>query len=66
MIDATGVAALSDFVKRCKAHGTEVIAAGVQPSLRAVLTSMGFDGSEPSLRFAESFEAALASVQQAP
>lgn len=66
MIDATGVAALGDFVKRCRAHGTVVIAAGVQPSLRTVLTSMGFDGSQPSLRFAESFEVALASVQQAP
>lgn len=66
MIDATGVAALGDFVKRCQAHGTVVIAAGVQPSLRTVLTSMGFDGSQPSLRFAESFEAALASVQQVP
>ncbi|KAF0105825.1 MAG: sulfate permease SulP family [Rhodospirillaceae bacterium] len=66
MIDATGVAALGDFVKRCQAHGTVVIAAGVQPSLRTVLTSMGFDGSQPSLRFAENFEAALASVQQVP
>jgi SulP family sulfate permease len=66
MIDASGVAALGDFVKRCTAHGTAVIAAGVQPSLRAVLSSMGFDGSQPSLRFADSFEAALAAARQTP
>lgn len=66
MIDASGVAALGDFVERCKVHGTIVIAAGVQPSLRSVLSSMGFDGSQPSLRFADSFEAALSSVRQTP
>ena len=40
-----------------------MIATGVQPSLRAVLASMGFDGKHPSLRFADSFETALASLR---
>ena len=63
MIDATGVAALSDFIGRCKGHGTDVIAAGVGASLRTVLASMGFNGDQPSLRFAENFEAALILAQ---
>lgn len=63
MIDATGVAALKGFIERCDAHGTEVIATGVQPALRTVLASMGFDGTHPSLRFADSFETALASLR---
>lgn len=36
-IDASGVAAPGDFVRRCKIHGTIAIAADVQPSLRTVL-----------------------------
>jgi sulfate permease, SulP family len=63
MIDATGVAALKGFIERCDAHGTEVIATAVQPALRAVLASMGFDGKHSSLRFSDSFEAALASFR---
>ena len=43
-----------------------VIAGGVQPSLRTVLSSMGFDGSQPSLQFADSVEAALFSIRQTP
>ncbi|MGE0674871.1 MAG: SulP family inorganic anion transporter, partial [Methylibium sp.] len=63
MIDATGVAALKGFIERCDARGIEVIATAVQPSLRTVLGPMGFDGNHPSLRFADSFEDALASLR---
>jgi SulP family sulfate permease len=59
-IDSTGVAALSDFVRRCRANGTHVIATGVQPQPRAVMARMGLTDALPGFTIAEDFAAALA------
>lgn len=58
-IDSTGVAALNDFVRRCRASGTHVIATGVQPQPRAVMARMGLTDALPGFTLAEDFSAAL-------
>ncbi|MYZ49811.1 STAS domain-containing protein [Rhizobiales bacterium L72] len=51
-VDTSGVGALRDFVKRCKAMGTKVIVTGVQPQPRQILTQMGFGPGQGDLLFA--------------
>ncbi len=41
MIDASGVAALQEFVRRCASFGTQVIVTGVQLQPRRILEDMG-------------------------
>jgi SulP family sulfate permease len=41
MADATGVGALSRFLKRCEAHDTQVVMSELNPSSAAVLKQMG-------------------------
>jgi SulP family sulfate permease len=65
-IDSTGVAALADFVKRCRANGTHVIATGVQPQPRAVMARMGLTDAMAGFSIAEDFAAALALTAKAP
>ena len=65
MIDATGAAALGEFVQQCRSRKISVIASGIRPSLKTVLTSMGFESDQPNLRFADNFEAALVLAQHA-
>lgn len=59
LIDASGVHALQQFLKRCRAQETRVILSGLQPQPRAVLRKMGLE-PEPGLEFADNFEAAIA------
>jgi SulP family sulfate permease len=59
-IDSTGVAALGDFVRRCRANGTHVIVTGVQPQPRAVMARMGLTDATAGFTIAEDFAAALA------
>jgi SulP family sulfate permease len=59
LIDASGVHALQQFLKRCHAQGTSVILSGLQPQPRKVLQRMGLEPI-PGLAFAENFEAAIA------
>ncbi len=59
-IDSTGVAALSDFVRRCRANDTHVIVTGIQPQPRAVMARMGLTDEMPGFTIAEDFQAALA------
>lgn len=59
-IDSSGVAALADFLRRCRANGTQVIATGVQPQPRAVMARMGLTDETPGFSIAEDFAAALA------
>jgi len=66
-IDSTGVAALTDVVRRCRANGTHVIVAGIQPQPRAVMARMGLTDATPGFTIAEDFAAALAiTSRQAP
>ncbi|MCU0985930.1 MAG: SulP family inorganic anion transporter [Acetobacteraceae bacterium] len=59
-IDSTGVAALSDFVRRCRANDTHVIVTGIQPQPRAVMARMGLTDAMAGFTIAEDFQAALA------
>ncbi len=63
MIDASGVHALQQFLKRCRGFGIHVVLSGLQPQPRAVLRRMGI-AADTGLSFADNFEAAL--VQVAP
>ena len=66
-IGSTGVAALADVVRRCRANGTHVIVAGIQPQPRAVMARMGLTDATPGFTIAEDFAAALAiTSRQAP
>ena len=58
MIDSSGVAALSDFMRRCRARDVAVIVSGIRPQPKEVLARMGFDGRHDNLRLAENFAAA--------
>ncbi|MEQ8355899.1 MAG: SulP family inorganic anion transporter [Kiloniellaceae bacterium] len=62
MIDSSGVAALSDFMRRCRARGVAVIVTGIRPQPKEVLARMGFGlgqgGHHDNLRLAENFTAA--------
>jgi sulfate permease, SulP family len=55
MIDSSGVAALSDFIRRCRARGVAVIVSGIRPQPKEVLARMGFDGCHDNLQLAENF-----------
>src|SRR3546814_8405016 len=62
MIDSSGVAALSDFMRRCRARGVVVIVSGIRPQPKEVLARMGFGtgagGRHDNLRLAADFAAA--------
>ncbi len=59
-IDSTGVAALGEFVRRCRAKGTHVVVTGIQKQPRAVMARMGLTDAMPGFTIAEDFAAALA------
>ena len=54
------VAALADFVRRCRANGTHVVVTGIQPQPRAVMARMGLTDAMPGFSIVEDFAAALA------
>lgn len=58
-IDSTGVAALGDFVRRCRANGTHVIVTGIQPQPRTVMARMGLTDEMPGFSIVEDFATAL-------
>ncbi len=60
MIDASGVGALGEFLRRCEAHGTGVIVTGILPQPRQVLERMGLSTGSALLRFTDDFPAAIA------
>ncbi|MGD1879480.1 MAG: SulP family inorganic anion transporter [Kiloniellaceae bacterium] len=64
MIDSSGVAALSDFLRRCRERGVAVIVSGIRPQPRDVMSRMGFaealEGGHDNLRVAENFAEARA------
>ena len=65
MIDATGVGALEQFLRRCQTHGARVIITGIQSQPRQVLNQMDFGAGFPRLHFADDFQAAIEMARKA-
>jgi sulfate permease, SulP family len=59
LIDASGVGALAEFVRRCEGRGVLVIVTDVQPQPRRILKQMGFGSGREGLLFALSLEEAI-------
>jgi SulP family sulfate permease len=59
LIDASGVTALRQLLKRCARSGTRVILSGLREQPRAILAQMGVKPDGVSLQFAENFAAAV-------
>jgi sulfate permease, SulP family len=66
LIDASGVTALRQLVKRCARGGTRVILSGLREQPRAILTQMGLHADGAQLQFAEGFGAAVRLATAAP
>ncbi|WP_319633535.1 SulP family inorganic anion transporter [Pelagibius marinus] len=72
MIDSSGVAALSDFMRRCRDRGVAVIVSGIRPQPKDVLSRMGFgteaggrhDNLSFAANFAEAREMAAAMIEE--
>ncbi|MDR2013816.1 MAG: STAS domain-containing protein, partial [Rhodanobacter sp.] len=59
LIDASGVAALRQFLERCERQGTQVILSGLREQPRQILAQMGVKPDNKQLRFAPDFAHAL-------
>ena len=59
LVDATGVAALEDFVRRCRSSGTKVILSGLKTQPLDVMRRMGFGADPGRVAFTPDFAAAL-------
>ncbi|HEY1724242.1 MAG TPA: SulP family inorganic anion transporter [Steroidobacteraceae bacterium] len=59
LIDASGVSALRQLLKRCARAGTAVILSGLREQPRAILTQMGVIPDGVQLRFAADFSEAV-------
>jgi SulP family sulfate permease len=59
LIDASGVSALRQLLKRCARAGTAVILSGLREQPRAILTQMGVVPDGVQLRFAADFSEAV-------
>jgi SulP family sulfate permease len=59
LIDASGVAALRQFLERCQRQGTQVILSGLREQPRQILAQMGVNPDNKQLRFASDFAHAL-------
>ena len=60
LIDSSGVGALEQFVRRCRAHGTVVIVTGVQAQPADILMRMGFGRGHDGLLLVDHLDEALA------
>jgi SulP family sulfate permease len=63
LIDASGVAALSQVIARCRRQGTKVILSGLREQPRRILAQMHVDEDGDGLRFARDFAEALSTAQ---
>lgn len=63
MIDASGVAAVEEFIRRCRSQRTKVILSGAREPLRKVLREMRVAGRFNDVVMAENFVAALAKAK---
>lgn len=59
LVDASGVTALRQLLKRCARSGTRVILSGLREQPRAILAQMSVKPDGLSLQFAENFAAAV-------
>lgn len=59
LIDASGVAALRDFIERCAHRGTRVILSGLQAQPQQILGEMGLRADGQRLFWAANFDEAL-------
>ncbi len=55
IVDSTGVAALSDFTRRCRAQNIQVIISGLREQPAQVLEQMHFAAAHDNLRFSPNF-----------
>jgi SulP family sulfate permease len=65
IVDASGVGALTRFLKRCETHGTRVLMSELNPGAKAVLERMGvlgFANVEVFPRYAEAVDRAAALI----
>jgi len=66
LIDASGVAALSQVISRCRRQGTKVILSGLREQPRRILAQMHVDDDGDGVRFARDFGEALSTAQAMP
>lgn len=59
LVDASGVTALRQLLKRCGRSGTRLILSGLREQPQAILAQMGLKPDGVSLQFAENFAAAV-------
>lgn len=59
LVDATGVAALKDFLRRCQVAGTKVILSGLKPSAAEIMRRMGLVAEPGHLALVPDYGAAL-------
>jgi sulfate permease, SulP family len=59
LIDASGVTALRQLVRRCRQHGTRVILSGLQQQPRSILAQMQVQADGTELQFAQDFREAV-------
>ena len=59
LVDATGVGALRQMLKRCARNGTRVILSGLREQPRAILAQMGLQPDGTNLRFTDNFADAV-------
>jgi len=57
--DASGAAALTEFIARCRRSGTEVILSGLQPQPAEVLRRLGLLGAAKHVRHTKNYDEAL-------
>jgi SulP family sulfate permease len=65
MIDASGVTALRQMVKRCERNGTRVVFSGLREQPSAILQQMNLKPDGKQLQFADNFAAAVALAETA-
>ena len=59
LIDASGAAAIEQFLDRCRRSGMRVILSGAAPQVRATLRAMGISEHPTLLGLSDNFEQAL-------
>jgi SulP family sulfate permease len=64
LVDITAANALRGFVHKLDRSGTQIYFSGVRPSIRRMLQTAGFDGS--NIRYAATVTDALAQIKAAP
>lgn len=58
-LDASGVAALEDVVKQCRARGTQVIFSAIQPQPAGILSRVHLGMDESGVRYAKNYDTAI-------